>query len=348
MFHALRSPPLAGLALFLALACGETVDSRPGSTTPGADATGDAAHSSTSRSSEEGGEAATTDASSSGAATSTSAIGMSSSTGDSGGSELVPSQGCGTADPERGALTIPVGDEEGDYIVSLPSDYDPSHPYALGFAFHGFGRTGPQCQTGDCAGFQAAMGNEAILVYMTTLATERGWEGNDERERNVAFFEAVLERMENEYCVDRSKIFAAGTSSGGHFANILGCRFGDRLLAIAPVAGYLPETENCVDSVAALVIHGYRDTHVEPASGEQARDFWRDRNNCDDSPAPSLDEVRSTVEATAETHACAEYPGCDPGHPVTWCEHSVGGYDDSTHGWPPFAGQAIWDFVQAL
>jgi hypothetical protein len=32
----------------------------------------------------------------------------------------------------------------------------------------------------------------------------------------------------------------------------------------------------------------------------------------------------------------------------TWCEHSEGGYDGSTHGWPLFGGQQIWDFVSAL
>jgi hypothetical protein len=43
-----------------------------------------------------------------------------------------------------------------------------------------------------------------------------------------------------------------------------------------------------------------------------------------------------------------QYPGCDARKSVVWCEHSEGGYDGSTHGWPLFGGQQIWEFVQAL
>jgi hypothetical protein len=48
-----------------------------------------------------------------------------------------------------------------------------------------------------------------------------------------------------------------------------------------------------------------------------------------------------------ESHECADYQGCS-GPPVRWCEHSEGGYDGSTHGWPTFGGQEIWDFVSGF
>lgn len=264
-----------------------------------------------------------------------------------GAPDPVGSAGCGNAAPESGMLTIDVQDQQGQFIVSLPADYDPATPYPLGFAFHGRNRTGPNCHDGDCAGFQDVMQDRAVLVYMTSLGGT-GWEGDGEREINVEFFEKVLERVTAGTCIDEGRVFAAGTSSGAHFVNILGCRFGDRLLAIAPVAGYLPETENCVDKVAALVIHGFKDSHVPLSDGEKARDFWRTRNGCTDQTVPPIAEVHASVEAAPETHACAVYQGCEAGLPVHWCEHSEGGYDDSTHGWPLFGGQQIWDFVSAL
>jgi hypothetical protein len=96
------------------------------------------------------------------------------------------------------------------------------------------------------------------------------------------------------------------------------------------------------------VIHGVDDYHVPFQDGIEARDFYVMRNGCmaaTDIPIPTLhDEV---VEAR-ESHQCATYQGCPTGLPVTWCEHSEGGYDGSTHGWPLFGGQAIWDFVSAL
>ena len=236
---------------------------------------------------------------------------------------------------------------DGEYIVSIPPSYDATKPYPLGFGFHGRNRTGPNCQDGDCAGFQEAMEDEAILVYMTSMGGT-GWEGDGERELNVEFFEKVLDQVQATACIDLDRVFVAGTSSGAHFVNILGCRFGDRLQAIAPVAGWLPEKEGCVDGVAALVIHGIADIHVQFQNGEEARDFWRARNGCSDQTVPAIADVHAEVEATDEHHACAVYQGCDPGLPVTWCEHSEGGYDGSTHGWPLFGGQAIWDFVSAI
>lgn len=269
------------------------------------------------------------------------------STGTTGAVTPVGSAGCGNPAPASGSLQIEVQGQMGAYIVSLPPGYDPRQPYPLGFAFHGRNRTGPNCQDGDCAGFQQVMQEHAILVYMTSLGGT-GWEGDGEREINVEFFQEVLASVSAEACVDESRVFAAGTSSGAHFVNILGCRFGDRLLAIAPVAGYLPEKEGCVDQVAALVIHGFKDPHVQLSAGEEAREFWRARNGCGEATAPAIAEVHAAVEAEPETHACAVYEGCAPGLPVVWCEHSEGGYDGSTHGWPLFGGQQIWDFVQGL
>jgi polyhydroxybutyrate depolymerase len=268
--------------------------------------------------------------------------GAGSSSGGAGGGGVVPSAGCGKADPASGDLTIDVAGQTGEYVVSIPADYDPTKPYPLGFAFHGFGRTGPNCQDGDCAGFQSTMENDAVLVYMTSHAGE-GWDAFD---AESTFFETVLDHMLEAYCIDEAHVFAAGTSSGAHFSNVLGCRYGDRLVAIAPVAGYLPQTEGCVDRVAALVIHGIDDGSFD--AGVTARDFWRERNGCSEDTVPTIAEVHAGAEATPESHGCAVYQGCDAGLPVTWCEHSEGGYDGSTHGWPLFGGQQIWEFVSAL
>jgi polyhydroxybutyrate depolymerase len=254
----------------------------------------------------------------------------------------VASAGCGLAGPASGDLVIDVDGVQGSYVLSLPADYDPATPYPLGFAFHGANRTGPQCQQGDCAGFQSAMEASAVLVYMTSVGGP-GW--TDDTELNVTFFETVLEHVQASYCIDESLVYTAGTSSGAHFVNILGCRFGDRLAAIAPVAGVLFETE-CGDPVASLVIHGVDDSSFE--GGMQARDFWREHSGCTAETVPTIAEIHEAVVATPESHGCAAYQGCDPGVPVVWCEHSEGGYDGSTHGWPLFGGDRIWAFVSAL
>jgi poly(3-hydroxybutyrate) depolymerase len=249
------------------------------------------------------------------------------------------------ANPPSGILSFQVATQTAEYQLSIPPNYDPATAYPLGFGFHGRNRTGPNCHDGDCAGFQSVMGDHAVLVYMTALGGALGWEGTGEREINVQYFEELLAHVKANYCVDEKRVFVAGTSSGAHFVNILGCRFGDTLLATAPVAGYLPE-RNCVGRIPALVIHGVDDPSF--SAGVEARDFYIGRNGCDSTPVPPLGPAHDSVVANRESHQCVSYQGCDPGKPVMWCEHSEGGYDGSTHGWPKFGGQQIWDFVQAL
>jgi polyhydroxybutyrate depolymerase len=238
----------------------------------------------------------------------------------------------------------------GTYVLSIPGNYNPDTPYPVGFAFHGRGNTGPQCQTRDCLGFQSVMKDVAVLVYMTSL-NGTGWEHvgapNDEREINVAFFSAVRQKINDSYCVNDNRVFVAGTSSGASFTNILSCRFGDKLLAAAPVAG-AASVQNCKGPVAALVIHGYKDSHVLFTEGEAERDFHLMQNHCTSTAVPPVSQIHASVVATPESHQCSSYQGCDPAFPVTWCEHSEGGYDGTTHGWPTFGGQQIWDFVKGL
>lgn len=263
-------------------------------------------------------------------------------------------QGCGKTSVS-GALELSIDGFDGLYYVSLPSDYDAQRTYPLGFAFHGDNRDHYDCRSTDCYGFQQAFADEAVLVYMRSLrapstAIEGGW--GDERESNAAFFEAVLERTESEFCIDKKRVFVTGTSSGAIFANLVACRYGDRLLAAAPVAGSLPEDEGCRGKPAALLIHGVDDPHVPFEKGELARDFYLSQNGCSGAAEPDVASVHSAIREkrdatpTVEDIACADYQGCST--PVRWCEHSYGGYDSSTHGWPPAGGELIHDFVQGL
>jgi polyhydroxybutyrate depolymerase len=247
----------------------------------------------------------------------------------------------------------------GLYIVSIPPNYDPARAYPVGFGFHGRNRNHQNCRDGDCAGFQRELGGDHVLVYMQSLRTPTnntmsGWESTEEREGNVDFFEAVLAVVKAEYCIDQRRVFVAGTSSGASFSNLLACRLGDQLLAVAPVSGGLPENRNCRGKPAAVVIHGIDDPHVTFQSGERARDFFRQQAGCSATTVPDIATMHADVRAardaqpTVEKSGCVDYQGCGAGSAIRWCEHSYGGYDGSTHGWPPNGGKLIRDFVTAL
>jgi predicted esterase len=222
---------------------------------------------------------------------------------------------------------------ERTYYLRLPENYDSKNPYPLVIAFHGTGGSHESFLKDEYYNLQGAVGNEAILVYPNALAS-----GSGVNQWNYAididFFDDVIEDLESSVCYDTRQVFAVGHSSGAGITHELGCLRGNVLRGIAPVAGSLVSND-CAKEVAVMQIHGINDTTVPISTGEQTRDFWVGYNSC------NCDETINT-----EYSDCIQYPDCDPDYPVYWCPHEY--EDPSGHAWPPFAGEAIWDFFKTL
>jgi polyhydroxybutyrate depolymerase len=244
------------------------------------------------------------------------------------------SAGCGQLAAAQGQLSIRVGGADAAYTITLPADYDPVVPSPLIFGFHGRGRTHLQFQEVDASGIQSELGGRAIMVYLKSQGGD-GWNFASEVEPNVAFFDALFAVVSNAYCVDLERVFAVGHSSGGYFSNILACRFADRLRGVASVAGASQES-NCSGRVAAILIHGVRDSVVSFASGRAARDAYLARNQC------------SPMTQPGPSGPCVYHAGCAERFPVAWCEHSEPTYEDTNHGWPSFASRAVGEFLFSL
>jgi polyhydroxybutyrate depolymerase len=257
-----------------------------------------------------------------------------------------PSPGCGKPKPPTGELTLESQGGRQAYILSLPPGYDPAHPYPLAFAFHGRDRTHVDCRDEDCPGVQSVIAPKAVVVYPKSIGP--GWQ--PAVAENTAFFADLLARVERDVCVDQRRIFVAGTSSGAIFSNHLGCKLGDRLLAIAPVHGALLERDGCKGTPAVINIHGIADKLIPRAAGESARDFFAARDGCGP-PAQALAPLTARILAARKAGrtevACVDYQRCT-GAPVRWCVHSEPGYEDLNHGWPTDGGKLIWEFVSAL
>jgi polyhydroxybutyrate depolymerase len=54
---------------------------------------------------------------------------------------------------------------------------------------------------------------------------------------DVAFVDALLDALENEYCIDTSRVYVSGQSNGGMMTYQLGASLSHRLAAIAPISG---------------------------------------------------------------------------------------------------------------
>jgi poly(3-hydroxybutyrate) depolymerase len=152
----------------------------------------------------------------------------------------------------------------------------------------------------------------------------------------VEFFDAMLEALTGSACVDESRIFATGHSSGGYFTNVLGCQRGDVLRAIAPVAGGGPfgdggDAPNCERPVSAWIAHSEEDETVLFANGEGTLDYWLGSGDCD----------RESFESVSPD-PCVAYGGCSAGLAVRWCSYEGG------HDWPSFAAEGIWEFFSSF
>jgi polyhydroxybutyrate depolymerase len=242
---------------------------------------------------------------------------------------MVGSAGCGS-DPSAVTSTLDVDGQDRTFVLSLPDDYDADRPYPLIFAWHGLGGSAANVQ--NRFGFEEIRGSEAILVYPDALPLDSfqgrtGW-ALDPDDYDFDFFDALSAHLSADLCVDPSRIFSTGHSFGGFMSNSLGCHRGDVLNAIAPVAGGIAASvQMCDGALAVWSTHGSADTTVEISRGEEARDMWLGINGCDD------------TTGAVEPSPCAAYQGCE--RDIHWCEHT------GRHGWPDFAGAAIWAFFMA-
>jgi poly(3-hydroxybutyrate) depolymerase len=240
---------------------------------------------------------------------------------------------CGNASAPKGVTngTAQVNGAARAYVLSVPTGYDPARRWPLVFAYHGLGGSGTLARSYFRVE-QAAEG-EALFVYPSgvpqpTSGGQPAWDlsatGTD-----VAFFDALLAKLSADYCVDTTRIFAAGHSYGGYFTNRLGCTRGNVLRAIGPVAGG-PPFGTCQGEVGAFVVHGMNDPVVAFAQGEATRNWWTRANAC-----------AATTMAAAPS-PCVAFDGCKADQPVLWCVHQ------DMHNWPSFAGAALWTFFSSF
>lgn len=299
-------------------------DSTATATSAGGGVTTSAATSTSSSQGTAGGVGGATSNSTASTVTGAGAVGGGGQSGNS-------SPGCGASEaPESGTLTIDVSGTEREYILELPENYDPSHPYRLIFAWHGlmysaeWVASGGAPQTGPYYGLLDEADETAVFVAPQALSG--GW--SNQNGRDIAFLDAMLESVQQRVCIDQGRIFSVGFSYGAIMTINIACERADSFRAVAPMSGRLGDS--CPDADVPLAYwgsHGDADTTILPSEGEAVRDSFVQRNGC------------SSDTTATEQEGCVSYADCDPNNPVTWCVFS------GVHEPAPFAGPEIWKFL---
>lgn len=241
-----------------------------------------------------------------------------------------------TPEASTGLHTLSSGGEDRNYYLDLPEGYDPDgSPLPLVVALHGTGGSHAKWLD-DSYNLPDAVGSSAVMVYPEALESAAGtnqWV----LDRDLPFFSDLLDRLTDQVTFDADRVLVTGQSSGAGMSHEIGCRFGDRVRAIAPAAGVLTATE-CTGAVAVIQVQGTSDPVVPLGLAQQTSTFWARYNGLGGSPAtPGVHE------------SCHQYSKAEGDHdtsnpfPVHLCTHDEGAGDGRKgHAWPSIAGQAIW------
>ncbi len=282
-----------------------------------------------------------------GATGSSGKAGVGGATGTAGAPGSVPSTGCGKATTLKSGRTsiefANVADKTREYILALPTNYDPNHPYKLVFAWHPWMGSAQMIANGGYYGLQKEANNEAIFVAGEGLNFTQGGQsglgwGNASGE-DIAFYHAMLDRFRSELCIDEARIFSVGFSFGAMFSFTLGCTAESMTRAIVPMAGNTMTSGGCASgtrSVAVMALIGLEDTLLD--GHRQAVTTYTKRDGCTATTATMNPSWCDGLSSTNLPCTCVNYQGCSDGYPVISCEYTAG------HQQAPNPGP-IWDFL---
>lgn len=237
-----------------------------------------------------------------------------------------------------------VGGKARRYWTKLPANYSKDMAYPIAFY-------GPGCGLGsqnnpEPTVLDSSAKDKAIIVFLAYNAPSTGcFETGIENSPEPAYFGQALDEIQAGYCTDKSKVFVSGYSSGGWLSNLLACTHGDRIRAIATVAGGLtPQLPaNCKGTVAGISYAGTQDT-ANPISKID------DKTGKNTGSGAARDRLLMLNQCGTETTAwdpmwpfCKLYNKCKSGYPVVWCEENAGHSKGGT-----VSEQGFWKFFSSL
>lgn len=261
------------------------------------------------------------------------------------------------------------------YLLYVPPSYQTTKEIPLVLFFHGGGgnmnhsaRNYDLKEKAREAGFAVVFMQGTSGLPNDFLAT---WNAGaccgyarDNRIDDVEYTKQVILDIEEDFNINKKKIFATGMSNGGMMSHRLACEMASTFAAVASVAG-TDNTTLCSPSrpIPVLHIHAKDDTHVlfEGGAGEGAfrdlskvTDFvsvpktitnWKERNDIDTEPKRILEKPGAY---------CDLYSGSSNSAPVQLCVTENGGHSwpgsskESNSGAVPStaikANDVIWDF----
>ena len=276
------------------------------------------------------------------------------------GNAPTPSKGCGKENTLKDNFTFTGGGIEHEIYLTMPENYDKDKPYRLVFGMHYMGGSAKNVATREAYyGLRNQSGAKENTIFVAphgyTTETDRSgketenpWRCNDDKDH--VFFDEFLTYLNENLCVDTSRVFSVGFSFGAMFSNSLAQDFQDRLRGVVVFATmdqviYLPKNKGL--PIAWMGTVGMEDPLCTPKLGRSARDRILKNNGKPDADGNFTDARGEEAEEYSGTgnHVCYDYKTVDPRFPVKWCtfdgEHAYNASDDGKVWTTPTA----WEFI---
>ena len=178
--------------------------------------------------------------------------------------------------PSAAQEKIKVGGTEREYKIYVPKNLGEKRPLLI--SCHGMNQD---------AAYQMNMldiksvADTAKFVTVFPEGISKSWDldGN----RDINFVLALIDKMVDDYDIDRGRVYLSGFSMGGMFTYHAMNRIADRIAAFAPISGYPMGGATAKAGVRPIPIihtHGTSDDVVTFSNVQSALNVWINHNGC--------------------------------------------------------------------
>ena len=221
---------------------------------------------------------------------------------------------------------LQVGSQRRTYLRYLSPQYDSHKKHTLILGYHGLGLDGSSPRRDHkWTQIEEMAGDDAIFLYPNAQGGR--WDGSA-GSPDIKFFDALVQTMIKDFCVDPHRVVVHGFSNGSFFVNALLAQRSQVIQGLMSVAGGGAATRKPV-----MIIHGLYDNNVgyNPYAYQTVAAY------------AAVNGCKQPVDFGALTlDQCQVLEACPQEFPVVFCPWR------GNHHWPEFTLPAVWDFVQHL
>lgn len=273
------------------------------------------------------------------------------------GNEPTPSKGCGTNTTLKTDKRVENGEHHvvnvngtnREYFITLPQNYDNNKKYKLLIALHCYGSSAEDF-VHHAADYdhptpyygQQVLDKNGDYIFASAQAVGGLW---SQGQADHDFFGKMLTTIEDNYCIDTSRVFITGFSYGAMFSYSLIQDYQERIRAAATyaVADYniwLPAEKDQKNlPVAWMNVHGKNDGRCDysrAVSSALPRVLKRNGKADADGNFTDASAEKPTENQGNTGHVCYDFKTVDERFPVKWCtwpgDHQWTAHDNGNMG----------------